>query len=72
MKENSENLKIVNTPLNAISHQPMILLCNADVVRVGLAEWVEHPLMMLKVRGLNTFLSENKTSLLGGHKAPSS
>ena len=33
------------------------------LVHVGLAEWIEHPLLMLEVRGSNPGPSENTTSL---------
>ena len=34
-----------------------------EIVHVGLAEWIKHPLKMLEVRGSNTTPSENTTSL---------
>ena len=37
--------------------------CTSRVVHVGLAEWIQHPLMVLEVRGSNPTSSENTTSL---------
>ena len=57
----SSNKSCITT---ANSNAKMMTRLTSDFyVDVGLAEWMEHTLLMLEVQGLNPALSENTTSL---------
>ena len=56
-----------NSLILVVKHNLITILCKVELlngwVHVGLAEWIEHPLLMLEVRGSNPAPSENTTSL---------
>ena len=64
----SSNKSCITTPNS--NDKMMTRLTSDFYVDVGLAEWMEHTLLMLEVQGLNPALSENTTSLPQSQVSP--